>query len=67
MTDLPSIKYACSHCGATATFQLVPGAAHEPGPTAAPSEVPSIDFRCLRCGTVQTYRLVPEDVQTPAM
>jgi uncharacterized Zn finger protein len=66
MAELPSINYVCSHCGATATFQLVPGAAHEPGPT-APSEIPSIDLRCLRCGTVQTYRLVPESVRTHAM
>jgi DNA-directed RNA polymerase subunit RPC12/RpoP len=67
MTDLPSINYVCSHCGATATFHLVPAAGHGLGTTAAPREIPSIDFRCLRCGAVQTYMLVPENVQTPAL
>jgi DNA-directed RNA polymerase subunit RPC12/RpoP len=62
MTDLPSINYVCSHCGAAATYRLVPGAPHEPA--APPRETPSIDFRCLRCGTVRTYRLVPDNVQT---
>jgi DNA-directed RNA polymerase subunit RPC12/RpoP len=66
MSNLPSINYVCSHCGAAATFQLVPGAAHHPGPASPPSEVPSIDFRCARCGTVQTYKVVPENVRAHA-
>jgi hypothetical protein len=66
MSELPSINYRCAHCGATATYQLVPGSApetHEEHPSIPPSEIPSIDFRCLRCGASQTYTLVPESVR----
>jgi len=67
MADLPSINYVCSHCGAAATYHVVPAAPDEAGATAPPSEIPAIDFRCLRCGTVQAYKVVPERVQAHAL
>lgn len=65
MSELPSINYVCAHCGASATYQLVPNIAGETHQHAsiAPSEIPSIDFRCSRCGASQTYKLVPDSVR----
>lgn len=61
MSQIPSIDYTCTHCGARQIFQLVPA---EQRPTeeqvqAEPHDIPSIDFRCSRCGASQTYTLVP--------
>ena len=68
MTHTPSIDYSCSQCGASQTYHVVPGHAHEHGGDEAvgPREIPSIDLSCSRCGASQSYRIVPISVTSPA-
>ena len=64
MSQMPSIDYRCTRCGARHIYQLVPLEARptEDEVRAIPHEIPSIDLRCSRCGASQTYKLVPDGV-----
>jgi hypothetical protein len=66
MTNIPSIDYMCTSCGARTIYQLV-AAEERPSEaqvSSAPHEMTSIDFRCSHCGATATYMLVPAATAT---
>ena len=61
MTEVPTLDWTCSQCGASETWELVkPDSSKTPDVHVggAAGQAPTLDWTCSQCGASATYQLV---------